>query len=78
MLDFFFNPDDERYQHLKGTKATVPLFDLEVPILTSEDVDKEFGTGLMMCCTFGDGEDVKEMEKKTSLKLALSLHQMAR
>jgi valyl-tRNA synthetase len=36
----------------------VPLFGHEVPILTSEAVDKEFGTGLMMCCTFGDSEDV--------------------
>lgn len=72
-VGLFFNPDDERYQHLKGTKAKVPLFDLEVPILTSEDVDKEFGTGLMMCCTFGDGEDVKKWkENKLETRLVIT------
>jgi valyl-tRNA synthetase len=54
----YFHPDDERYQDLLGTTAKVPLFDYEVPIKTDEAVDPAFGTGLMMVCTFGDGEDV--------------------
>ena len=54
----FYNPTDERYQHLKGKSAHVPLFNHEVPILADESVDKEKGTGLMMVCTFGDKEDV--------------------
>ncbi len=62
-VGMFFNPDDERYAHLKGTNAIVPLFGHEVPILTSEAVDKEFGTGLMMCCTFGDSEDVEKWKE---------------
>lgn len=56
----FFNPDDDRFKHLKGGEAIIPLFDHTVPILTSDTVDIEFGTGLMMVCTFGDGEDVKK------------------
>ena len=36
----------------------MPLFGYEVPVLTDESVDPEYGTGLMMVCTFGDGEDV--------------------
>lgn len=56
----YVNPKDERYTHLVGKTATVPLFNYTVPIKTSEDVDIEFGTGLMMCCTFGDSEDVKK------------------
>lgn len=56
----YVNPNDERYKHLVGGKAIVPLFNYEVPIKTSEDVDIEFGTGLMMCCTFGDSEDVRK------------------
>ena len=56
----FHAPGDERYAHLKGARAIVPLFDYEVPILESEDVDPAFGSGLMMICTFGDGEDVKK------------------
>ena len=36
----------------------MPLFGYEVPVLTDESVDPEYGTGLMMVCTFGDSEDV--------------------
>ncbi|GGD17517.1 valine--tRNA ligase [Aquisalinus flavus] len=56
----YHHPDDERYKPLAGKSASVPIFDYDVPLKTSEDVDPEFGTGLMMCCTFGDGEDVKK------------------
>lgn len=52
-----FNPADERYKHLEGKKAKTPLGD-EVPIIADKDVEKEFGTGLMMVCTFGDKMDV--------------------
>ena len=55
----FYHPDDERYQHLKGKKAKVPLFDIEVPILPDERADPEKGTGIVMCCTFGDQTDVE-------------------
>ena len=53
----FYHPDDKRYQHMKGKKAKVPLFDLEVPILEDERADPEKGTGIVMCCTFGDSTD---------------------
>ncbi len=56
----YFNPKDDRYTHLEGKRAVVPLFDYEIEIRTSDEVDIEFGTGLMMVCTFGDGEDVKK------------------
>ncbi|MDT8446646.1 MAG: valine--tRNA ligase [bacterium] len=59
----FCNPADSRYQHLLGKKAKVPLFDYEVPILTDDSVDLEFGTGLMMVCTFGDPEDIAKWHK---------------
>jgi len=56
----FCHPDDERYRHLIGNKARVPLFNLEVPILADDTVDPAFGTGLMMVCTFGDVEDIRK------------------
>lgn len=59
----FFHPQDSRYLSIKNKKATVPLFGHKVPILTDESVDKDFGTGLMMVCTWGDGEDVKKWKK---------------
>jgi valyl-tRNA synthetase len=52
----YHHPSDPRYSGLERT--TVPLFGHEVPVLADEDVDPEYGTGLMMVCTFGDSEDV--------------------
>jgi valyl-tRNA synthetase len=52
----YHHPLDSRYAELAS--ARVPLFDYEVPVLADEDVDPEYGTGLMMVCTFGDSQDV--------------------
>jgi valyl-tRNA synthetase len=41
------NPTDERYKHLKGKHAIVPLVNRKVPIIFDEYVDKEFGTGAL-------------------------------
>jgi len=56
----FYNPEDSRYSAFKNSNAIVPIFNQEVPILASEKVDPEFGSGLMMVCTFGDSEDVEK------------------
>ncbi|GAG25999.1 unnamed protein product, partial [marine sediment metagenome] len=54
----FYHPEDKRYQPLKGKKALVPLFNFEVPIMEDERADPEKGTGIVMCCTFGDQTDM--------------------
>lgn len=59
----FFHPEDARYQHLKGKTATVPLCGFAVPILEDDTVEMEKGTGLMMCCTFGDEADIQKWQK---------------
>ncbi|MGN6509447.1 MAG: valine--tRNA ligase, partial [Chitinophaga sp.] len=41
------NPGDERYAHLKGHFAIVPLVNRKVPVIFDEYVDKEFGTGAL-------------------------------
>ena len=58
-----YNPTDERYQHLKGKQAIVPLFNYHSPIFADEQVDMEKGTGLVMCCTFGDKTDIEWFKK---------------
>ncbi|WP_101298113.1 valine--tRNA ligase [Halegenticoccus soli] len=55
----FVHPDDEANQHLVGEEAEVPLFGQRVPILKDERVDVETGSGLVMCCTFGDQTDIE-------------------
>lgn len=58
-----YNPADTRYTHLAGQKATVPVYDYQVPIIADELVDIEKGTGLVMCCTFGDKKDIEWFKK---------------
>ncbi|MGE9312202.1 valine--tRNA ligase [Niabella sp. CJ426] len=41
------NPNDERYQHLKGAYALVPLINRRIPVIFDEYVDMEFGTGAL-------------------------------
>ena len=53
------HPEDEANNNLVGEKAEVPLFDYEVPIIEDERVDMETGTGVVMCCTFGDQNDIE-------------------
>ncbi|MDP2973725.1 MAG: class I tRNA ligase family protein, partial [Candidatus Diapherotrites archaeon] len=55
----FVHPTDARFKHLVGKKLTVPLFDLLVPVLEDQRADPEKGTGIVMCCTFGDQTDME-------------------
>jgi valyl-tRNA synthetase len=59
----FYHPDDARYQHLKGKQAVTPLFGIKVPILADDTVEPDKGTGIMMCCTFGDEADIEKWRK---------------
>jgi valyl-tRNA synthetase len=54
----FVHPEDERFRDLVGMRAAVPLFGQKVPILEDPEADPEKGTGVVMCCTFGDQTDV--------------------
>jgi len=73
----FVHPDDERHRHLEGHTARVPLFDMEVPILVNDDVDLEKGTGVVMCCTFGDTKDIDWWERY-GLPLRMSIDRSGR
>jgi valyl-tRNA synthetase len=66
----YHHPDDARYAGIE--RATVPLFGYEVPVLTDESVDPEYGTGMMMVCTFGDAEDVLKW-RRDGLPLRLAV-----
>ncbi len=56
----FVNPEDSRYSNLIGKKVKVPLFENnEVTILSDNKVGIDKGTGIVMCCTFGDQTDVE-------------------
>ncbi|MEM0150028.1 MAG: valine--tRNA ligase, partial [Candidatus Micrarchaeaceae archaeon] len=52
------NPNDDRYKHMIGKKAEVPIFGNKVSIIADDLVEKDFGTGAEMVCTYGDKNDV--------------------
>lgn len=41
------HPEDDRYKHLIGKKASVPMLNREIPVIADEYVDREFGTGAL-------------------------------
>jgi valyl-tRNA synthetase len=55
----FVNPNDEKWSSLTGRKVTVPVFLQEVEILADAAVDTTKGSGVVMCCTFGDTCDIQ-------------------
>ncbi|MFZ3278691.1 MAG: valine--tRNA ligase [Candidatus Sulfotelmatobacter sp.] len=51
------NPRDERYKHLHGKKALLPLMNREIPIITDELAQPEFGTGAVKVTPAHDPND---------------------
>ena len=68
----FYHPKDKRYAKYKGKMAKVPLFDFEVPIMEDERANPEKGTGIVMCCTFGDQTDM-EWQKAHNLPIKMAI-----
>ena len=56
------HPDDSRYTHLIGKRAILPLpvqdREITVEIMAHPSVKMDFGTGILMVCSFGDQNDV--------------------
>lgn len=63
-----FHPNDERYQHLKGKIAIVPICNREVPIVFDEYIDIEFGTGSLKVTPAHDIND-KALGEKHQLEI---------
>jgi len=61
------NPNDKRFKHLIGKKVKLPLVEREIPIITDEFVDPEFGTGCVKVTPAHDPNDF-EMGKTHDLE----------
>lgn len=59
----FINPEDHKNKYLLGKRIIVPLFGFSVPVLEDEKVALDKGSGLVMCCTFGDLTDLEWYRK---------------
>ncbi len=66
------NPNDEKYQHLKGKSVIVPIVNRVIPIIEDEYVDIEFGTGALKITPAHDSNDY-EIGKKHQLPMIDSL-----
>ncbi|WP_312323792.1 valine--tRNA ligase [Soonwooa sp.] len=66
------NPNDERYQALKGKKLIVPIVNREIPVIEDEYVDIEFGTGALKITPAHDLNDY-EIGKKHDLPIIDSM-----
>jgi valyl-tRNA synthetase len=62
------NPNDERFAHLKGKKAIVPICGRVIPIIEDEYVDVEFGTGCLKVTPAHDVND-KALGEKHNLEI---------
>jgi valyl-tRNA synthetase len=62
------NPNDERFTHLKGKKAIVPICGRVIPIIEDEYVDVEFGTGCLKVTPAHDMND-KTLGEKHQLEI---------
>ncbi len=51
------HPDDERYKHLAGQKAIVPILGRKIPVIADNYVDREFGTGALKITPAHDPHD---------------------
>ncbi len=57
------HPKDERHKHLHNMKAIVPLQNREIPIITDDYVEMEFGTGCLKVTPAHDMNDFLLGEK---------------
>jgi valyl-tRNA synthetase len=62
------HPDDERYKHLHGRFAFVPLIDRRIPIITDEYVSMDFGTGALKITPAHDIND-NQLGQKHNLEV---------
>lgn len=72
-----YNSQDPRYSHLKNKTVEVPLFGQTVPVLAHSSARPEFGTGLMMACSYGDYSDLR-IFRELNLKGVIAIDQNGR
>ncbi len=61
-----YNPNDERFTHLKGKRVIVPIANRSIPLIADEYVDMEFGTGCLKITPAHDPND-KEIGERHKL-----------
>lgn len=63
------NPNDERYKHLIGKTCIIPFVNREIPIISDNYVDMEFGTGVVKITPAHDPNDFEVGERHNLPKI---------
>ena len=63
------HPEDERYRHLHGGKVVLPLMDRDIPVITDNFVEREFGTGAVKVTPGHDPNDFEAGKRHQLLLL---------
>jgi valyl-tRNA synthetase len=71
------NPKDKRYTKLIGKTATIPIIHREIPIITDDSIQIDFGTGALKVTPAHAPEDY-EIGKKHNLPIIKTIDQMGR
>jgi len=71
------HPEDERYQHLIGKTAILPVIGREIPVIADAYVDPEFGTGAVKVTPAHDPNDF-EIGKRHNLPQVTVIDQDAK
>ncbi len=53
------NPNDDRFKEFIGKSASVPLINREIPVISDETIDEDFGTGCVKITPAHDFNDYK-------------------
>jgi valyl-tRNA synthetase len=71
------HPEDERYQHLIGRTAIVPMLGREIPVIADGYVSREFGTGALKITPGHDPNDY-DIAQRHGLAIISVLDEAAR
>ncbi|MDR1001087.1 MAG: valine--tRNA ligase [Clostridiales bacterium] len=63
------HPEDERYTHLVGQMAKIPVVDRQIPIIADIYVEKDFGTGVVKITPAHDPNDYEVGERHNLAKI---------
>lgn len=69
------HPEDERFKHLIGKTAKLPLTEREIPIIADAFVDREFGTGAVKITPAHDPNDFEVGERHDLPKVTVISHE---
>lgn len=68
------NPKDGRYLQFHGKHVEIPIFGREVKILPHHSAKPEFGSGVVMVCSYGDQNDV-QLFRELGLKEIVAINE---